>query len=172
MKKRNLSMKIGAALVGIAFGTIGVLSTVNAASAMPAIVGRNIAHDNGGNSDKSKHLGHIAKDFDDLATILKLTSTELKTQLKSGKTLAEIATAQKVDVSLLVNSIVARIKAHIAEEVADGDMTQAQADTKIAGLTTMVTDMVNGIHPAHGVGRGHGRGMHMPLAKTGKNSTN
>ncbi len=97
-----------------------------------------------------------------IASVLKLTEAELKTQVESGKTLAQIATTQGVDVKLVVDSIVADMKSHIAEEVASGELTQAQADTKLADVTTKVTEMVNTVQPARGEGmQGHGRrGQH------------
>ena len=101
-----------------------------------------------------------------IASVLKLTEAELKTQVQSGKTLAQIATAQGVDVKLVVDAIVADIKSHIASEVTSGEITQAQADTKLADVVARATDMVNGVRPAGmpgdkvgGMG-GHGRGHH------------
>jgi len=98
-----------------------------------------------------------------IASVLKLTEAELKTQVQSGKTLAQIATARGVDVKLVVDAIVADIKTHIASEVTSGEITQAQADTKLADVTTKVTEMVNTVRPARGEGmRGgpQGRGRH------------
>jgi hypothetical protein len=98
---------------------------------------------------------------------LKLTEAELKTQLDSGKSLAEVAKAQSVNVSAVIEVIVADVKAHIAEEVASGELTQAQADAKLAEVTARATDMVNGVRPVgmgkgkHGDKGGHGgRGGH------------
>jgi len=56
------------------------------------------------------------------------------------------------------------MRAHIAEEVASGEITQAQADAKLTEVTSRATDIVNRVRPAgmgegkHG-GRG-GRGGH------------
>lgn len=102
------------------------------------------------------------KDVAAIASILKLTEAELKTQVQSGKTLAQIATAQGVNVQLVISAIVADAQTHIASEVTSGEITQAQADTKLAGLTAKVTEMVNTVRPARGEGmQGHGpRGHH------------
>ncbi len=94
-----------------------------------------------------------------IASVLKLTEAELKTQVQSGKTLAQIATAQGVDVKLVIDAIVADVKTHIADEVMSGEITQAEADTKLAGLTAKVTEMVNTVRPARGEGNGP-RGHH------------
>ncbi|CAB4904383.1 unannotated protein [freshwater metagenome] len=63
---------------------------------------------------------------------------------------------------LVVDAIVADMKSHIADEVKSGEITQAQADTKLADVTTKVTEMVNTVRPARGEGmQGHGpRGHH------------
>ena len=102
-----------------------------------------------------------------IASVLKLTEAELKTQVESGKTLAQIATAQSVSVQSVINVLVADMQAHIAEELASGEITQAQADTKLAGLTAKVTEMVNTVRPARG--EGHGKG-HGPRGNHNKNS--
>ena len=48
-------------------------------------------------------------------------------------------------------------KAHLAEEVACGKHTQAEADAKLAEFTTNLDTMVNRVGPAGGKeGRGHG----------------
>ena len=106
-----------------------------------------------------------------IASVLKLTEAELKTQVESGKTLAQIATAQGVDVKLVIDAIVTDMKSHIAEEVASGELTQAQADAKLADATTKVTEMVNTVQPARGEGmQGHGRRGHHNKNETAPNA--
>lgn len=92
-----------------------------------------------------------------LATTLKLTETELQTQLKSGKTLKQIAEAQNVDIADVKATLTSDFKAHLDEEVASGEHTQAEADAKLAEFKTRLDDMVNGVRPAGGP-EGHGRG--------------
>jgi len=90
-----------------------------------------------------------------LATTLKLTEAELQTQLKSGKTLKQIADTQNVDIADVKTTLAADFKAHLDEEVASGEHTQAEADAKLAEFKTRLDDMVNGVRPAGGKG-GHG----------------
>ncbi len=90
-----------------------------------------------------------------LATTLKLTETELQTQLKSGKTIKQIADAQNVDIADVKATLTADFKAHLDEEVASGEHTQVEADAKLAEFKTRLDDMVNGVRPAGGKG-GHG----------------
>jgi hypothetical protein len=108
-----------------------------------------------------------------LATTLKLTEAELQTQLKSGKSLKQIADAQNVDIADVKATLTSDFKAHLDEEVASGEHTQAEADAKLSEFKTRLDDMVNGVRPAGGSeghgpgGRGHG-GRHgdMPGAPT------
>jgi len=90
-----------------------------------------------------------------LATTLKLTEAELQTQLKSGKTIKQIADAQNVDIADVKTTLTAYFKAHLDEEVASGEHTQAEADAKLAEFKTRLDDMVNGVRPVGGKG-GHG----------------
>ena len=106
-----------------------------------------------------------------IASVLKLTEAELKTQMQSGKTLAQIATTQSVSVQSVINVLVAGMQAHIAEELASGKITQAQADTKLAGVTAMATERVNSVQPARGEGmQGHGRRGHHNKSETAPNA--
>jgi lipoate-protein ligase A len=120
----------------------------------------------GGHEGKGGHRGGFATEA--LAKTLKLTATELKTELQAGKSLAAIAAAQNVDVADVKATLTADFKAHLAEEVTSGKHTQAEADAKLAEFTTRLDDQVNKVRPAGGPeghgkgGRGHGRG-HGPM---------
>jgi cytidylate kinase len=104
-----------------------------------------------------------------LATTLKLTQEELKTQLHSGKSLTDVAKAQNVDIADVKTVLTSDFSAHLAEEVTSGKHTQAEADAKIAEFTTNLDTMVNRVGPAGGMkgqGRGHGpRGGHGPMGQ-------
>jgi len=94
---------------------------------------------------------------DALATVLKTTSTDLHTQLRSGKSIADVATAQNVAIADVKAVLTSDFKAHLAEEVASGKHTQAEADAKLAEFTANLDTMVNRVGPAGGKdGRGHG----------------
>lgn len=76
--------------------------------------------------------------FDAMAAALNLTPTQLFEQLHSGKTLAEIAEAQGVDLAKVQEAAnAARVQAMkdaIAQAVKDGKITQEQADWLLQGL--------------------------------------
>ena len=104
-----------------------------------------------------------------LATTLKLTQEELKTQLHSGKSLADVAKAQSVDIADVKTVLTSDFAAHLAEEVTSGKHTQAEADAKLAEFKTNLDTMVNRVGPAGGIkggGRGHGpRGANGPMGQ-------
>jgi hypothetical protein len=83
-----------------------------------------------------------------IAKVLNLTEAQLQTEVQSGKSLADIAGAQKVNVQSVIDAVVTQMKSHIAGEVASGEITQAQADAKLADVIAHATDMVNGVRPA------------------------
>jgi cytidylate kinase len=107
-----------------------------------------------------------------LATTLKLTQEELKTQLHSGKSLADVAKTQNVDIADVKTVLKSDFSAHLAEEVTSGKHTQAEADAKLAEFTTNLDTMVNRVGPTGGMkgeGRGHGpRGGHGPMGGHGQ----
>jgi hypothetical protein len=98
-----------------------------------------------------------------LATTLKLTQEELKTQLHSGKSLADVAKTQSVDIADVKTVLTSDFTAHLAEEVTSGKHTQAEADAKLAEFKTNLDTMVNRVGPAGGMkGEGRGPGGHGP----------
>ena len=94
---------------------------------------------------------------DAVAKVLGLSTEDLKTQLQT-KSLADIAKAQDVDIAKVKTAIIDGFKAHLDEEVAAGDHTQAEADAKLAEFTANLDTMVNNVRPAGPMGMG-GRGM-------------
>ena len=103
---------------------------------------------------------------DALAKVLKLTTTELKTQLHSGKSLADVAKSQSVDIADVKTALTADFSVHRAEEVTSGEHTQAEADAKLAQFKTNLDTMVNRVGPAGGMrGEGRGPGGHGPMGQ-------
>ncbi len=108
-----------------------------------------------------------------LATTLKLTQDELKTQLHSGKSLADVAKAQSVDIADVKTALTSDFSAHLAEEVTSGEHTQAEADAKIAEFTTNLDTMVNRVGPTGGMrGEGRGPGGHGPMGQGAPSAKN
>jgi len=120
-------------------------------------------HGKGGRGDHGGGHGMGRAPFAtaNLAKVLKLTDAELQTELQSGKTIKQIADAQNVDIADVKKVLADDFKAHLDEEVASGEHTQAEADAKLAEFKTRLDDMVNGVRPAGGPeGRGGRGGRH------------
>jgi uncharacterized Zn-binding protein involved in type VI secretion len=81
------------------------------------------------------------------ADYLGVTVDSLRADLRSGKTLAQVAQAQGKSVDGLVQALVAKAKAALADAVAAGRLTQAQADRVQTGLEQRIRDRVNGVRP-------------------------
>jgi hypothetical protein len=72
--------------------------------------------------------------FDDIAKALGITQDKLFTQLRAGKSLADIAKANGKTLDDVKAAVKTAVKAKIAQAVKDGDLTQAQADDMLAHL--------------------------------------
>lgn len=96
---------------------------------------------------------------DDLAaaaTYLGVTDAALLTDLQSGKTLAQVAAATSgKSTAGLIAALVTHETAELNAAVTAGKVTRADADARIAGLTTRFTAMVNDTRPPEGPGDGH-----------------
>ncbi len=102
---------------------------------------------------------------DAAAKALGMTTTELRTALQGGKSLADVAKTQKVSVDALVKAMVTAAEQQLATAVKDGKLTQTQADAMKADLTQRITDRVNDVHQGRG-GRGPGHDDDAPATGT------
>lgn len=107
----------------------------------------------GGHDGPGGHGMRGGPGLDKAAEALGLTAEELRTELRSGRTLAQIAQEKGVDKQKVIDAMVAGLKAHLDEEVASGEHTQAEADQKLLEGTQRITDMVD-----NGFKGGPGRG--------------
>ena len=82
-----------------------------------------------------------------LAGLLGIDVETLRSELRDGKTVAEIAAEQGVDVQTVIDSLVAEAKAHLDLSVESGRLTQEEADAKLAEVTERITDFVNNGRP-------------------------
>jgi polyhydroxyalkanoate synthesis regulator phasin len=88
------------------------------------------------------HFGHIGN-LEAAAAYLGLTEAELREQL-ADNTLADIAKSNGKSVDGLVQTLVVTAQKAIDEAVADGKLTQEQADDVKAKLRDHIEDLVNG----------------------------
>ncbi|MBL0385091.1 hypothetical protein JJB07_00405 [Tumebacillus sp. ITR2] len=99
------------------------------------------------NDQQQKGKGHgefFNQNNTELQTLLKLSADELTTQLKAGKSLADIASAQGVDKQAVIDLLVKQDAAHIDQDVKDGKLTADQATQMKANSVQHATDQVDG----------------------------
>jgi len=92
-------------------------------------------------------FGHHELKLETAAAYLGLTEVQLRTELESGKTLAQIATAQGKTAAGLVDALVAAAHKKLDQAVAAGRLTRAEADSLLTGIEQRITDFVNGRFP-------------------------
>ncbi len=89
-----------------------------------------------------------------LATFLGIAPEQLRTELGAdGATLATVAQAHGKSRDALKTFLTDQAKTHLSQEVAEGDITQAQADARLANMTANVDARIDSTMP---FGRGHG----------------
>lgn len=97
--------------------------------------------------------------IDAIAKALGLTADELKAEIEEGKTIAAIATEKGVDVQKVIDAWVSESKEKLNEQLAAGEITQEQYDTKLAAAVEHATKHVNGELPIRGKGGPGGKGL-------------
>ena len=103
------------------------------------------------------------------ASTIGVTDDALRSALQSGQSIADVANANGVDPQTVIDALVADAKSHLADALASGKLTQAQADQISADLETRVTDQVNhsGLGGPGGAGcPGMGAGSGAPSASS------
>jgi polyhydroxyalkanoate synthesis regulator phasin len=98
-----------------------------------------------GGGHRGDHKGglRIHHSLDAAASYLGLTEAQLKAQVSSGKTLAQVAKAQSKSVDGLVDALVKDANAKIDQAVKDGKLTKDQADEIKQDQREHLTDFVN-----------------------------
>ncbi len=102
-----------------------------------------LAHDPAETADGSG-WGYHAGAAGTVSQLLGLTPEEIHDEWLAGETLAEIAQAQGVSETDLVDAIMAAREEAVQQRVADGFITQEQADLMLQHMRENVTQMVNG----------------------------
>ena len=91
-----------------------------------------------------------------LADALNLTPDGLNEQLASGKTLTQIAEAQSVSQEQLAAALETSVKAGLDKAVADGVLTQVQADQMLGHMAGNYAWMISQMGAGAGAGFGPG----------------
>lgn len=99
------------------------------------------------------------------ATYLGLSVTDLQTDLRAGKTLAQEATAKAKTVDGLVQALLAPLKTDLDKRVTAGDITTAQETAILNHETAHLTDLVNNAKPARMQAGFRQAGLRVALAR-------
>ena len=134
MKKKISILVGGLVMVAMLFGALRV-TTAYAQEGTPTAP---IAVQQGGGRGHGGGRGLGQTELEAAAKVLGMTTDELSTALKDGKTLADLATAANVDIQDVQDAINAahteEMRTQIAQSVSDGTMTQEKADWLLEGL--------------------------------------
>ncbi len=100
-----------------------------------------------GNRAWGRGMGQHNNIMTALASDLKLTTSTLQSDLKFGKTIAELASAQGVSTSSLISELESTLQSQLAQAQASGKISSAVESKMAARIDTQVTDFVNGTKP-------------------------
>ncbi|MCI0842796.1 MAG: hypothetical protein J4N36_03445 [Chloroflexi bacterium] len=93
------------------------------------------------------------------AEVLGMEVEALKDELHAGNSLADVATAQGLDVEQFKADVLTAVAADLDEKVADGSITQEQADRILAKITESIDRIVEKV-PGEGAPEGSDVGAH------------
>lgn len=101
-----------------------------------------------GRDGDRRERGMRGRGLEAAAAAIGVTTEELRAALRDGRTIAEVAGDEGVEVRTVIDAMVVEAGTHLAEHVAAGDLTQAQADARLEEITDRITDLVNNGAPA------------------------
>jgi hypothetical protein len=136
------AIALGSVVGGVAFGATVFAPTVSGAQEASA----DPTPEAGAQCANPDHAGP-ARGLDAAAEAIGISADDLHTALEGGQSIAEVAAAHGVDTQTVVDAMVADLKAHLADAVADGKISQTVADTRLANATEHITARVNGDEP-------------------------
>ena len=89
------------------------------------------------------HRHGLRLSFQAAAEALGMSPEELREALDGQTSIADIAAQRNVDVQTVVDAIVAAHKEKLDEKVAEGELSQVEADERLAQVTERATEFVN-----------------------------
>lgn len=85
-----------------------------------------------------------------VAELLGIDAADLRSGLRDGQSIAELAEANGVDVQTVIDALVDEAASHLDLAVENGRLTEDEAAEKLVDVTERVTARVNGERPARG----------------------
>ncbi len=112
-----------------------------------------------GRGDRGDHGGRGGHGFgkgiglDAAAEALGMTADELKTELRDGTTVKELAEEKDVELSKVIGALVAAANERIDQAVENGRISEERAEEMKGNVSERITAFVNGERPEAGFGR-------------------
>jgi hypothetical protein len=158
LRDNTKAVVVGSLLVGGVAGA-AILGPLNAVAASPtptavttpaASAGPAASPDT--DTDKPREHGGLGgsghteavSDTSVVAKAIGISEADLKTALAGGQTVAAVAAAHNVSLQTVIDALVADGTSELAAQVANGSITQAQADAQKAEILQRGTDQANG----------------------------
>lgn len=147
MKKIALSAAVA---LGLAAGGLGLAGVAQAQDAEPAPVEDVQESPEDGERDgrRGHRRGHRGAKLQAAADVIGIDAEVLREGLQNDQTVAEIATENGVDPDDVVAAVIAKLEARLDEKVAEGRLTQAEADEKLAEKSSRIEDRIFGVETA------------------------
>lgn len=95
-------------------------------------------------------FGHRGPGLDAAADAIGISVEDLREGLRDGQSIAAVAEEHGADVEAVVDAMVADLGERLSERVADGDLTQEEADEKLAEVRDRLEDLVHRTPPTPG----------------------
>lgn len=162
--KRIAAAVAGALVAGLVLGSVVSGYAATKGSAPTSATSAVAACGNAGLRLGAAMKGSGGRLLDVVAKLTGSTTAEITSQRADGKTFAQIAAGKNVSASDVVAEALKVRKTLLAEKVAAGAITQAQADAALSTMETRLNDRVNSANAAcdgsgqGGMGRGRGAG--------------
>lgn len=158
MNTQRMKKAVAAGLIGLtALGATAIVPNIAEAQEAPTQEEREARHAERQTNREERRAERVAV----LTDALGVGEDVLQAAREAGQSIADVATEQGVPVEDVVSAIVDAQSAHIQDRVVAGDLTQDEANERIAGLAERVTERVNAAPGERGEGHGP-RGPHGP----------
>jgi polyhydroxyalkanoate synthesis regulator phasin len=86
---------------------------------------------------------HMILGLETAASALGVTTEDLRTAFADGKSIADVAAEQGVEVQTVIDTLVAEVSTHLDEAVAEGRLTEEEAATRKTEVTEKITELVD-----------------------------
>lgn len=91
--------------------------------------------------------GRPGFDGEVVAGLLGIEASELRSALRDGQTIADVAEANGVDVQVVIDALVDEAASHLDLAVENGRLTEDEAAERLVDVTERITALVNGERP-------------------------